>query len=345
MSAFLELHDYMRSKLAWQEAAIRDQSLSPVTRLIACQLMHDLHSERRGAWRSQDSIAALIGVDVRTVRRALASLVASGYLKATISRGRGHANFYEAVFSGASNDAENRTQVSSDEAENRALVSSDTAENRTLVSEKPDTRTPPYQEINLKPPYTPQASDKEQPEPQRLSPESAIEVHWKAFEAAYPLNHATPSGMLRARLAFEGIVDGRQATPQALIAAAAAYARKRAGQTPDRTKTPYHWLREACWQGHKAANCNQPRTEFVAAFADAEIRAAACRAMGDPATVSYLDPAAWRAVDRVVVCRGETAARALRERAGRVLQAMSVRVIADAEEHARLISAADVRAA
>lgn len=345
MSAFLELHDYMRSKLAWQEAAIRDQSLSPVARLIACQLMHDLHSERRGAWRSQESLAALIGVDVRTIRRGLAALAAKGYLKTTISRGRGHANFYEAIFPGLSSDTENRTPVSSDKAENRALVSSDATENRTLVSEKPDTSAPPYQEINLNPPYTPQASDTQQPKPEGLSPEVAIEAHWKAFEAAYPSNHATAPAMRRARLAFEGIVDRREATPQALIAAAAAYSRKRAGQTPDRTKTPYHWLREGCWHGHQAANCNQPRTGLADAFADSEIRTAVARVMGEPGAASYLDPATWRAIDRVIVCKGETAARALRERAGRVLHSKGVTVIADAAEHGRLAAAASAKAA
>jgi len=345
MSAILELHDFMRNKLAWQEATIRDQNLSPVTRLIACQLMHDLHSERRGAWRSQESIAALIGVDVRTVRRALSALVASGYLKATISRGRGHANFYEALFSGASGDTENRALASSDAEQNRALASKKAEENRTPVSEKPDTRTPPYQEINPTPPYTPQGAVTHEPTDGSLSPQSAIEAHWKSFEAAYPANHATASAMRRARVAFEQIVESRQAAPQTLISAAQAYGRKRANQTPDRTKTPYHWLREGCWQGHQPANCNQPRTGFASPFADSEIRAAACRAMGDPATASYLDPAAWRAVDRVVVCRLETAARALRERAGRVLQSMGVTVIVDPAEHGRLIAAAAARAA
>lgn len=324
MSAFLDVHNFMASKLAWQEAIIKDKDLSPVARLIACQMMHDLHSERRRAWRSQEAIAALIGVDVRTVRRALAALVAAGYLKTTVSHGRGHANLYEALFQRVNLPEENRTQVSSYRPENR-----------TLLSEKPDTAAPPYLEINPITPLTPQEAVTGD---DSASPSDPLEAQWAAFEAAYPLNHATSAGWRRARSAFEGIVQAGQASPQVLIAAAAAYAKARAGQSPDRTKAPQHWLREDRWRDRAAANCNNPRTGFASTFADADIRSALVGAMTEAGVASYLDPAAWRASDRTIVCRLTTAQQRLTERAGRLLKSLGVRVIVDATEHALLMS-------
>jgi len=321
MSAFTDLHSFMANKLAWQEAIIRDQRLTAIARLIGCQMMHDLHSERRGAWRSQEAIAALIGVDVRTVRRALAALAGHGYFKTTVSHGRGHANFYEPVFS----PPENRALVSANGAENRALASSDAGENRTLEAAKPDTSTPPYLEINPNPPIPPTAGD-------------VTADQWAKFEAAYPENCATTSGWRRARLAFERIVEGGQASAETLIAAAAAYARSRAGRGIDRTKAPQHWLREDCWRGRVPANCNQPALAPTTPFPDQEVRDAVCAVMGEAAAISYLDPAMWRAIDRTVVCRLGTAGRALQDRASRALRGLGVVVIADAAEHMRLAS-------
>jgi len=100
MSAFLDAHNFLGAKLAWQQSILSDHTLTDAAKIVGCQLMHDLHSERRCAWRSQDQIALLLGKDRRTVQRALAHLVKAGHLEKTTSRGRGHANTYRALIKG-----------------------------------------------------------------------------------------------------------------------------------------------------------------------------------------------------------------------------------------------------
>lgn len=349
MSAFLDLHNFMAGKLAWQEAIIKDQALSPVARLIACQMMHDLHSERRGAWRSQDAMAALIGVDKRTVRRALAALVAAGYLKTTVSKGRGHANFYEALFDRLNMAQETHAEATTLAPEKGTPVSAINEEKRAPVSGKEDTGAPPYLEINLITPLTPLGSDAGQ---KPVDTAEAIEAHWSAFEAAFPANHATSAGWRRARLAFEGIVTAGQASPETLIAAAASYAKARAGQSPDRTKFPQHWLREDRWRScqplHRKQtqyrNARKPTKAAAPAyvqplpFEEPSIRNASVRCIGEARTISYLDGASrWRELDRTIVIKSDWQAERLRSEWPRVLlKDLDIRIVADAKEYSRL---------
>jgi biotin operon repressor len=163
VSAFLDAHNFLAAKLAWQLAIIADTRLTDTARLVGCQLMHDLHSDRRHAWRSQESLAQLLGKDKRTIQRALAALSACGHLEVTVSRGRGHANEYRALAQSekaalVSRDAwEKAAEVSRDGAEKAAPVSRDVGEKATPVSHKGGAGAAPYLEPSIKYPLTPEA--------------------------------------------------------------------------------------------------------------------------------------------------------------------------------------------
>lgn len=137
MSCTLNRENFLAAKLAWQRGLLTDPNLTAFAKVLGSYLMHDLHSGRGGAWRSQSSLAELLSVDVRTIRRGASELVRAGHLRIAVSRGRGHANFYEAITpstetrtykSGAT--AESRTTLSVSPADNRMHTPGDDAANR-----------------------------------------------------------------------------------------------------------------------------------------------------------------------------------------------------------------------
>jgi len=177
MSAFLDAHNFLGAKLAWQQAILSDHSLTDAAKLVGCQLMHDLHSQRRCAWRSQDQISALLGKDRRTIQRALAQLVKAGHLEQSTSRGRGHANTYRALIRSDDNEppevtdhaevsaqcaapvsrtvAEKAAPVSHSTPQKAAPVSHSTGEKAALVSIKGGTGAAPYLDKPINTPLPP----------------------------------------------------------------------------------------------------------------------------------------------------------------------------------------------
>lgn len=73
-------------------------------------------------------------------------------------------------------------------------------------------------------------------------------------------------------------------------------------------------------------------------FEPSAIRSALVRRIGEAATRSYLDPAAWNPVDRVVICSGQTAATRLIERAGGLLNELGIRVTCEQGMRSELAS-------
>lgn len=84
----------------------------------------------------------------------------------------------------------------------------------------------------------------------------------------------------------------------------------------------------------------QPRRTTTKRFTEEAIRQFVVQALGEPATISYLDPAVWRPDDQAIVCRLGVAARALRDRIGRDLDRMGIRIVLDPESHQALSVAA-----
>ena len=80
----------------------------------------------------------------------------------------------------------------------------------------------------------------------------------------------------------------------------------------------------------------QPRGATAKRFAEEAVRQVVARALGEPATVSYLDPAVWRPDDRTIICRLGIAAKALHDRIGRDLDRIGIRIVHDPESHQAL---------
>jgi biotin operon repressor len=114
-------------KLAWQQRVLRAPNLSDKAKLLGCQLVHDF-DERGLAWRSQPSLAELLKMDIRTVRRAMNELRDGGYLHIKVSRGRGRANEYSPIFSNIDDkrpDDEIRAEPASENRANTSVFRTD----------------------------------------------------------------------------------------------------------------------------------------------------------------------------------------------------------------------------
>lgn len=84
----------------------------------------------------------------------------------------------------------------------------------------------------------------------------------------------------------------------------------------------------------------RPRRTTTKRFADEAVRQIVVQALGEPATISYLDPALWRPNDQAIVCRLGVAAKALHDRIGRDLDRLGIRIVHEPESHHALGGAA-----
>jgi hypothetical protein len=152
MSRLLDVHNFIAEKLRWQQQVLHDPRLSPTAKVIGCQLMHDLNVSKRGAWRSQADCAKLLNINVRTVRRCMAELVAGGHLLTTPSAGRGHAILYEALLKAGIMPA-----IPDEKAGNLSAFSA--TEKRANRARKADTGARPFLYETITPPSPPIAGD------------------------------------------------------------------------------------------------------------------------------------------------------------------------------------------
>lgn len=144
MSRLLDVHNFIGDKLRWQQQVLHDRELTPTSKVIGCQLMHDLNVSKRGAWRSQAEIAKLLHINVRSVRRCMAELVAGRHLVTTPSAGRGHAIVYEALLK-----ADILPAIEQQKAGKKSALPAQ--EKRTRSAGKADTGARPYLEEPIKP--------------------------------------------------------------------------------------------------------------------------------------------------------------------------------------------------
>lgn len=149
MTRFLDPAKFTAEKLSWQRLVLQDPSLNAFAKVLAAFLMHSLHEKRGAAWMSQTELAANLGVDVRTIRRATADLVVARWLVVTVSKGRGRSNVYRAIL-GPSKDEqqhqhcdsecgldsrEMRTAISDASDKNRASLPDEQWKNRTSLAQ------------------------------------------------------------------------------------------------------------------------------------------------------------------------------------------------------------------
>lgn len=139
MKRRLDPDAFVAGKLAWHERLTKDPSLSLPAKAVAGLILHDLNASEGGAWRGQTSMAAVLGVSDRQLRRLLNELQQAGYLTVAVRRGRGRTNICVAALPGDAQDAnEKRSSAADLPSEKRTLTSAQPPENRTSASQKAD---------------------------------------------------------------------------------------------------------------------------------------------------------------------------------------------------------------
>ena len=94
----IDVTDFLRQKLAWHQAVIRDPQLTQLAKTIASFLLHDFDWRQNGeAYRSQQGLAQAASCSVRAVQKALSQLAHAGFLHVAVARGRTHTNRYRFV--------------------------------------------------------------------------------------------------------------------------------------------------------------------------------------------------------------------------------------------------------
>ena len=140
MSRRLDPENFAAEKLAWHQRIARDPKISRQAKAAAGLILHDLNPCEGGAWRSQESMAASLGVSPRQLRRLLEELQTADYLEIEVRRGRGRTNICRATVPDEAAEApENRSSATDQTREKRPQATAQTSEKRTSATRKPVT--------------------------------------------------------------------------------------------------------------------------------------------------------------------------------------------------------------
>lgn len=140
MSRLLDAANFVAEKLSWHQRIAHDPKLSLAAKAVAGLILHDLNTQQGGAWRGQDSMAKLLGLSDRHLRRLLNELKNAGYVEVEVGRGRGRTNFCRATWPNDGEDGPtgNRAPTSAEKRETRTPTADQTERRRTPVSQKAD---------------------------------------------------------------------------------------------------------------------------------------------------------------------------------------------------------------
>ena len=139
MKRHLNGDDFVAGKLAWHQQIVRDPKVPTTAKALAGLILHDLNPIEGGSWRSQESMAANLGVTPRQLRRVLKILEDAGYLDVEHRKGRTRTNICRAtVPSDGSAEAEKRTSASPQPAQKRTSKSHQSLNERTSMTRKRD---------------------------------------------------------------------------------------------------------------------------------------------------------------------------------------------------------------
>lgn len=111
-----------KDKLLWYDALTFDVALSHRSARVAHAIGTHLNKWSGATFISHDTLAKRLGVDAKTIARAIAELERRGHLSVTRSKGRGNANVYRPIIP---NDARERSD-------------DPVTKNPTVPSEKPN---------------------------------------------------------------------------------------------------------------------------------------------------------------------------------------------------------------
>jgi hypothetical protein len=90
--------DFARQQFDWLKQVQDDPSISCSAFALAFAICRHVNADRRAAWPTQETLARLIHVNIRTVRRLAEELAAAGHLTIEVQRRRHDANVYRLSF-------------------------------------------------------------------------------------------------------------------------------------------------------------------------------------------------------------------------------------------------------
>jgi hypothetical protein len=106
--------DFTRTLFTWLNQVNTDSGISATAFRLTFAISQFINRGTLEAWPGQDTLAGIIGVSERTVRNALAELVARGHLEVTPGHGPKNPNRYRwRIKNGNESGAEKRKQASS----------------------------------------------------------------------------------------------------------------------------------------------------------------------------------------------------------------------------------------
>lgn len=239
----------------WLRQVAFDNDLAPIASRIAITLTK-YFNRKNGGWTfmRQNTVAAELGISVRTVNDTLNHMTARGHLLSD-RRGVMKTNRYHLALKPTDSDtqksAHHDTQdFAHQERVTRKFSRSDAQNSSKVIREK--LRTNPLKEPIEKEPIERESitsdvvevdSGRRQGDDQS-STEPDVEVLFDQFYKQYP-KHEDRKDALKA---YRAVIKKKLATPEELLAAAMRYAASQAGNDRKFIKNPATWLNKGSWE-------------------------------------------------------------------------------------------------
>jgi hypothetical protein len=246
-----------RDVFAWQEQIHTDRETIPNAKPIsafdfrlAYAITQYTNKHSRKAWPKQETLAADLGVDVRTVGRGIANLVKRGHLNVT-RRGREQSAIYRMIL-------QDKTSVSGHDEVRQDTDVRSKPQDKTSVSSRQDICVLKTGHRCLIEPLLEPLREEDSPQLdladevglRRRSPSSGTEADtdFEEFYRHYPKRVAKAAALK----AYCAVISKRLATPAQLLNGALRYAAERSNQDPKYTKHASTWLTGGCWDDEPA---------------------------------------------------------------------------------------------
>ncbi len=131
-----------RLKYRLYDAMIRDGGLSVLQLRVAWRLIDRTNRETGDAWPSYETLADELGVNVRSVIRAIKCLIKTGWFEASHGGGRGKSNHYRPCWQRVTDESPFReTETVTGES-----INSDSRGKKTVTDESPEPLKEPLKE-------------------------------------------------------------------------------------------------------------------------------------------------------------------------------------------------------
>jgi hypothetical protein len=239
---FKDRDDWIAAMLATSESALDWRAKVTATRIA---LHHNIETGQCDP--SIIGLAAGCGVSENTIRSAIKTLEATGWVRVDRSRGR-HRNAFQLLTPTLQTDCRvepfkhvegldhdqpfnNRVPNPSTNSPNPSTCLHPNSESITAKrTAKRDSDSPPRLDL--------QGGDRVDP----------IETSFEIWYQQYPKRAAKAAALK----AYRAVIIKKLATPEELLAGAMRYAAERSGQDPKYTKHPATWLNSACWADEPA---------------------------------------------------------------------------------------------